>query len=156
MSRLESICTTFVAGALLVCLSACGPTLPDDLPSLIQLMNRDSETISVNSTVKVRKLYGKAGLLRALREGQPTARARAAFRLRDFPNVEIEQVLMGTAANDGDAFVRVQALWSLKEIGTEQALAVVERAAKDQDPLAARTARDAAAAIRTRSAAPAR
>ena len=38
----------------------------------------NSETVSVNATIKVWKLYGKAGLLRALREGQPLARSGAA------------------------------------------------------------------------------
>jgi HEAT repeat protein len=110
----------------------------------------------VDATIKVWKLYGKAGLLRALREGQPRARARAAFRLRDFPDAEIEHVLMDRAVNDADAFVRVQALWSLEEIGTKRALAVVERAIDDPDRLVSRTARDAAAGIRARSAVPGR
>ena len=126
--------------------------MPDDLPALIQLMNQNSETVSVDATIKVWKVYGKAGLLRALREGGPTARARAAFRLRDFPDADIEQVLIDSAMNDADVDVRVQSLWSLEEIGTERALAVVEAATKDSDPLVSRTARDAAAAIRARSA----
>ena len=156
MSRLCSIGTALTAGALFVCMSACEPRLPDDLPALIQLMNRNSQKVSVNATIKVWKLYGKAGLLRALREGQPRARARAAFRLRDFPDAEIEQELMDSAVNDADADVRVQALWSLEEIGTDVALPVVERATNDEDPDVARKARDAAAAIRARSAAPGR
>jgi HEAT repeat protein len=156
MWRLRSMGTTLTAGALFVCMSACEPKLPDDLPTLIQLMNRNSQTVSVNATIKVWKLYGKAGLLRALREDQPTARAMAAFRLREFPDAEIEQVLMDSVVNDADAFVRVQALWSLEEIGTDRALPVVERAINDGDSDVARKARDAVAAIRARSAAPRR
>jgi HEAT repeat protein len=156
MWRLRSIGTALTAGALFVCMSGCEPRLPDDLPTLIELMSRNSQTVSVNATIKVWKLHGKAGLLRALREGQPRARARAAFRLRDLPDAEVEQVLMDSAVNDADSEVRVQALWSLEEIGTGRALPVVERATKDGDPDVARKARDAAAAIRRRSAAPGR
>lgn len=137
--------------ALLICMSACEPRLPDDLPALIQLMSENSETLSVNAMNKVRKLYGQAGLLRALREGEPRARARAAFRLRDFPDAEVERALLDHVANDADAEVRVQALWSLEEIGTERALSTVERATNDKDADVARKAREATAAIRARS-----
>ncbi len=141
-----------ITSALLICMSACGPRLPDDLPTLIQLMNSNDETISVDSTNKVWKNYGKEGLVRALEVGQPTARARAAFRLRNFADVDTEQTLIDRVTRDGDAFVRTQALWSLQEIGTERSLPVVDKATRDPDPLAARTAREAAAAIRARFA----
>src|SRR5258708_16244435 len=90
----------------------------------------------------------------ALREDQLTARARAALRLREFPDAEIEQVLMDSAVNEADAFVGVQALWSLEEFGTDRAVPVVERPMNDRDPEVARKAREVAAAIRARSAAP--
>jgi len=73
MSRLGWISSALIAGLLFVCIAACEPALPDDLSALIQLMNRNSETVSVNATIKVRRLYGQVGLLRALREGAPTA-----------------------------------------------------------------------------------
>ena len=134
---------------LLICISACEPRLPGDLPALIQLMSENSQTLSVNAMNKVRKLYGQAGLLRALGEGEPRARARAAFRLRDFSDAEVERALLDHVANDADAEVRVQALWSLEQIGTEGALSTVERATNDKNADVARKARDAAAAIRT-------
>jgi len=140
----------FMISTVLFCVAACGPRLPDDLPTLILLMNSNNETISVNSTNKVWKNYGKEGLLRALMVGQPTARARAAFRLRNFVDADTEQTLMEYAERDADGFVRAQALWSLQEIGTERSLSVVDKATDDPDPLAARTAREAAAAIRAR------
>jgi HEAT repeat protein len=147
-----SVPSVVTASALLVGTAACEPRLPDDLPALIQLMNSNDETISVNSTNKVWKNYGKEGLVRALEIGHPTARARAAFRLRNFANADTEQRLMESAEHDADAFVRTQALWSLQEIGTELALPTVDKATNDRDALAARTAREAAAAIRARLA----
>jgi HEAT repeat protein len=56
---------------------------------------------------------------------------------------------MDSAVDDADAFVKVQALWSLEKIGTDRVLPVVERAINDGDSDVARKARDAAAAIRT-------
>jgi HEAT repeat protein len=133
-------------------MGGCEPSLLDDLPRLIQLMNSNNETISVDSTNKVWKKYGKDGLMRALEIGQPTARARAAFRLRNFADADTERMLIERVENDTDAFVRTQAVWSLEEIGTERSLPAVDKATHDPDPLAARTAREAAAAIRARLA----
>jgi len=144
----RAIVTGVVIG---ISLSGCGPNLPDDLPTLIQLMNRNSETISVDATLKVSRLYGNAGLLRALRDGLPTARARAAFRLRDFKDGETEQALLDVVVRDPDAFVRVQALTSLQEVGTARAIPVLQTATMDRDPDVARNARSAKGAIGDRA-----
>jgi HEAT repeat protein len=61
---------------------------------------------------------------------------------------------MVNVEQDPEPYVRVQALWTLQDIGTERALPVVEKAAVDPSPLAATTARAAAAAIRERIARP--
>ena len=50
-----------MTSALLICMSACEPRLPDDLPTLIQLMNSNDETISVDSTNKVRRTTASKG-----------------------------------------------------------------------------------------------
>ena len=132
--------------------SACGPELPDDLPQLIRLMNENNQTISVNSTNRVWRQYGADGLLQALREGEATARAMAAYRLRSVPGQGVEEALMNTARRDPDGFVRTQAVWTLEEIGTTRALPAVEAATRDADPQVARMARSASDAIRTRTA----
>jgi hypothetical protein len=130
---------------------ACLSSLPDDLPSLILAMNSGNETTSVDATLKVLRTYGKAGLLKAVSDGQNVARSRAAFRLREFPERDVVEVLTRVATDDADGFVRTQALWSLGEIGTLRELPAIERAMNDTDPIAADMAREAASAIRARS-----
>ena len=129
---------------------ACRGPLPDDLPSLVARMGENDESVSVDSTNKVRRLFGKAGLVQALRDGRPTARSRAAFRLRDFPDPQTEQLLMQTASQDADFFVKVQALWTLAEIGTASALPTIDQAVRDAHPEVASMARDAAQQVRRR------
>lgn len=115
------------------------------------LMNKNDEALSVDSTLKVWRLYGKEGLLAALRDGGPTARSRAAFRLRDLPGDDVETALLGTANGDPDGFTVVQALWSLEVIGTARALPRIVPLVESPDPQVARQARDAVAAITKRT-----
>lgn len=49
--------------ALLLGAASCGPSLPDDLPALMALMNENDVPISVDSTLKATRRFGKAGLL---------------------------------------------------------------------------------------------
>src|SRR5262245_9943089 len=59
-------------------LLGCGPRLPNDLPSLMRLMESNDETTGVDASNKVSTQFGKDGLLRVLRDGDLRARARAA------------------------------------------------------------------------------
>ncbi len=137
--------------ALLLGAASCGPSLPDDLPALMALMNENDVPISVDSTLKVTRRFGKAGLLTVLAEGRARARARAAFRLRDFPGDDVETVLLDTATGDPNAFTVVQALWSLEVTGTARALPRIAPLVESVDPLVARQALDAVTAITRRT-----
>jgi HEAT repeat protein len=144
----------FVCMAVGLFVSACEPKLPDDLSALIRLMNENSQTTSVDATNKVWRVYGKSGLLQALRDGQATARGLAAYRLKEFRDAETEQVLLEVVVKESVPFVRAQALTSLQDVGTERAIHTLEIAAKDSDPDVARNAKDAIEAIRVRSTTP--
>src|SRR5256885_3525133 len=106
---------------VLVALVACDQQfrqMPDDLPSLIGLMNSDNETTSVAASNKVARVYGKHGLLQVLNEGEPTARAMAARWLVRFPDKEVEDALVALLNRERAPFVRIRALWTLKDIGS--------------------------------------
>lgn len=136
---------------LLVCLVACEPHLPDDLPSLIDSMNSNSETTAVAASNKVAKVFGKSGLLQALGTGGPTARTMAATWLGQFPDKDVEDALIGVLTQGDEPYVQISALSTLKRIGTAAALPAIERAMKDPDTSVAGMARDAASTIRARS-----
>lgn len=131
-------------------LAACGPRLPDDLPTLMTLMNSNDQATSVNASNKVSEMYGSNGLLRVLREGQSTARAKAARWLWRFPGDEVEQSLIQVVETETDDFLRVQALSSLEKLGTDRALPAIEAATHDPDEHVASSAREAVSAIRSR------
>jgi HEAT repeat protein len=130
----------------------CGPHLPDDLTSLIRLMNEKDETLSVDSTNKVWKAYGKSGLIRAVDEGGAIARARAAFQLREYKDRDTETRMVRLISTDPDSFVRLQALWTLEEIGTPEVLPTVRRMVNDSDATISRQSQDTVRAIERRAA----
>jgi HEAT repeat protein len=116
----------------------------------MNLMNSNDQTTSVNASNKVSEMYGSDGLLRVLREGQSTARSKAARWLWRFPGDEVERSLIEIVEREKDDFLRIQALYSLEEIGTERAVPALEIATHDRDERVAAKARDAMAAIRSR------
>jgi hypothetical protein len=137
---------------LLVALSGCSrPPLPDDLISLMRLMNSNDETTSVNASNKVSERFGKDGLLRVLEEGELRARARAARWLWPYAAPDVEQALVYVVTTEKDSYLRVQALWSLADMGSENALPVVDKAAAEQDSDVAQMAVKAGEAIRARA-----
>src|SRR5688572_8218246 len=104
---------------LALTLISCEPALPDDLDSLIEMMNSNSETVAVAAANKVQRNFGKEGLLRALRTGGTTARASAPRWLTKFPDADVEQALIVVAANrNEDESPRITAIWTLGDIGT--------------------------------------
>jgi hypothetical protein len=137
---------------LVIMTGACGAALlPDDLSALVQVMNEDSETRSVDATNKVWRTFGKKGLFQAVRAGGPIPRARAAFRLRDCTDSECERILIELLLQDDDTFVRTQAAWSLGTIGTTNALDALRKAALSTDKSLSQVATDSEAAIVKRS-----
>jgi uncharacterized protein (DUF433 family) len=75
-------------------LAACEPPVPNDLPSLMRLMNDNYETIAVAAVNKVSARYGKAGLLQVLKEGRSGASGLAGRYLANFPDPEVETALI--------------------------------------------------------------
>ena len=132
--------------------SACGAALlPDDVSTLVQVMNENGETRSVDANNKVWRTFGKEGLFQAVRAGGPRARARAAFRLQDCHDGECERILIQLLLQDDDTFVRTQAAWSLGIMGTTNALDALRKAAPSTDKNLSQVARDSEAAIARRS-----
>jgi len=131
--------------------SGCNQRLPNDFESLMELMNSNDETTSVNASNELSTQFGKDGLLRVLAEGKGRARARAARWLWRYEGRDVEQALLEIVAMESDSYLRVQALWSLADIGSDRALATVDEAAKGQDPDVAQMATKASAAIRNRN-----
>ena len=138
--------------ALLCCVLqwACNPALPNDLPSLIQSMASNDQTVSVNAALKVHALFGKEGLLTALRAGGPGARQTAALHLRDYPGVDVEQSLIKSAEEESEPFIRSAVLYALGGVGTAASLPVVTRATKDSSPVVANSASTALDEIHAR------
>jgi HEAT repeat protein len=71
--------------------------------------------------------------------------------LKEFPGATTEEALIRIVNDDPDAFVKVQALTRLTEVGGETALPTIERAVKDSDSDIARNARNAVAAVKSRA-----
>lgn len=131
--------------------AGCDPPMPDDLPSLIEYMNSDAQEYHVNAANKVAEVYGEEGLLHVLREGPLKARYRAARWLWRFPSDQVEQALIEVVTTETDPFLRTQALYSLKHVGTPKALPAVEAATRATDERVAFTAREALASIESRN-----
>jgi len=125
--------------------------MPDDLPSLATLMNSNNETTSVAASNRVTEVYGARGLLQVLDTGGATARGMAAIKLARFPRKEVEVALTRLLKKGDKPHVRISALSTLKEIGTDAALPVVDDAESDPDESVAAMARVAANTIRSRA-----
>ena len=128
----------------------CYARLPNDLQSLMEMMNSNDQTTSVDSSNKVSRDYGAKGLLVVLAQGKPNARAMAALRLRHFPGEDVERALLDTAGKESDEFLRAQALCSLASVGTESSLDVAERSTHDPDGYVVYCAEEAVNAIKER------
>ena len=130
--------------------AGCGPRLPADLESLMEMMNSNNQTISVNASNKVANEFGSKGLLMVLSQGKPTAKAKAAQRLRHFPGEEVERALVEAVQKEPDSFIRSQALCSLAIVGTALALDAAEKARQDSDERVTNCAKEAIESIRAR------
>lgn len=141
--------TASLAVAMVV---ACAPLrLPDDLPSLIVVMDGNDFPASSDATIKVWRTFGKRGLFEAIRVGGDHARGMAAFRLQQCRDEDCETVLVNVLRGDRDAFVRTQATWSLRVVGTVRSLEALRAATREADPWVVTLASEAEAAIRART-----
>jgi len=113
--------------------SGCEPSTPDDLPSLIVVMNDNNETLAVAALNKIDQKYGEAGLLKALREGGESAQVMASHRLANYPDAKVEQALLEQLEKRGDISIRGSALMALEVVGTSRSLSVIRRLETDSD-----------------------
>ena len=77
-----------------VTICGCTPSLPDDLPGLIEQMAANDMNVHTESARKVQKLYGVSGLLEALQSPRPGARVQAARFLRLNPDLKARGALL--------------------------------------------------------------
>lgn len=131
---------------------SCEPSMPDDLPSLITLLNDNSETVAVAALNKIDAKYGRSGVLRALEEGGESAQVMAANRLANYPGEDVERALRLQLRKQGDVAIRGSALFALREVGTINSLADVRRLKTDPAESIALAAKDTEAAIEARAA----
>lgn len=95
-----------------------------------------------------RAALGRAPPRAYLRQWRPV---RAAARwLWRYADTDVEQALLNVVTTESDSYLRVQALWSLTDMGSARALPVVDKAGTDQDQEVARMAAKAGVAIRAR------
>lgn len=96
-------------------LGACNSKLPNDLPSLINLMASDDVEIHTAAATKVQDFYGVEGLLAALSNSQKEAKIQAARFLRLNPSPKARLPLL-EATRSTDALVRGWAAFALSSV----------------------------------------
>lgn len=128
---------------------ACGPDLPDDLPSLIEAMGSNDMRVNFAAAHRVEKLFGFEGLLVALESENASSRAVAAQSLVRHPGNKTQAVLL-KASHDSDEYVRMWSVFSLGRIGDATVLPRLKELEIDPSPLVTRRAREAAQALQQR------
>jgi HEAT repeat protein len=106
--------------------------------------------VSWHAAAKVRRLYGRDGLLEAIKHPNPYTRANASHTLMHYGGAEVERALI-VAASDTDRHVRMWVAWSLGEQGTMAALPTLERLTADSAEIVRLKAAEAAEKVKRRS-----
>ena len=117
----------------LLWLVACAPDLPDDLPSLVQLMASNDMNIHTHAARRVYEKYGVDGLIQALQSPSSGARRQAARFIRLHPEGKAREPIM-KATKDEDPSVRAWAAFALSAYPGEATLARLAELLKDPDP----------------------
>ena len=117
----------------LLCLVACAPDLPDDLPSLVQLMASNDMNVHTYASRKVYERYGVDGLVQALQSPSPNARRQAARFIRLHPEGKGREPIM-EATKDEDASVRAWATFALSAYPDQRTQDRLSELLKDPDP----------------------
>lgn len=91
--------------------------------------------IQAAAAEKIDKQFGKTGLITALRDGGPGARAQAARRLSRFNDRDVVLALIPIAQSDRNRQARYAAISALGLIGDQEARPVLIGMAEDSDPL---------------------
>lgn len=137
------VCAGLLGGA------SCRPNLPGDLPSLMQLMGSNDMGVNFDAARRVDKLYGKAGLLEALKQSNANTRAVAAHFLMNHPEPDVQAALLA-ATRDPDDYVRMWATLSLGKIGDREVLSRVKSLTADSSELVSTMAKEALEELNSR------
>jgi hypothetical protein len=105
--------------------------LPDDVPTLIELMGNNDMVVNTDAARKLMK-HGKEPFLTALHNENPNVRAMAAHFLGLLHDPSVQGALI-ESATDPDHYVRMWSAYSLGEIGDEKALPALTALTKDKD-----------------------
>ena len=140
------------AGAFLLAIASAGccPDLPDDLPSLLHLLDCTEDLDTKHCAMeKIQDVYGAPALLGALGGDNACIRSEAAHGLMLYRSDRVEAALI-QAGGDDDPHVRMWAAFSLGEIGDKGALPILALLAKDRKDFVAAMAIEAREKIRKR------
>lgn len=146
--------TPKVAVALLLCAAvaggfACRRQLPNDLPGLMELMGSNDMGVNFDAARRVDQLFGKDGLLEALKQDNANTRAVAAHFLMNHPAPDIQAALL-KATWDSDEYVRMWAVFSLGKIGDHEIIGRVKDLAADPSEKVSRRAKEALEELNSR------
>ena len=122
---------------------ACYGDLPSDLHGLTAAMESSDMGVQAAAAERIDRQFGKTGLLTALRDGGPGARAQAARRLSRFKDLEVLQALIPVAQRDANRQARYAAISALGLIGDRQARDALIGMKQDSDPLVREGVQDA-------------
>jgi len=123
--------------------------LPDDVPTLIELMGDNDMAINTDAARKLVK-HGKEPFLTALHHKNPNVRAMAAHFLGLFHDPSV-QVALIESATDPDHYVRMWSAYSLGDIGDEKALPTLKALTKDKEDVVRVYAEEAIAKLQKRA-----
>lgn len=113
--------------------------LPDDAPSLIEMLADNDTSRHIAAGRKLSKKFGKEPLLAGLRHPDARVRSGSAHFLSWFRDPFVVSELV-KAANDPNERVRMWVAFSLGEIGNQQVLAVLSTLVSDNQEVVRRQA----------------
>lgn len=123
--------------------------LPDDVPSLIEMMGDYDMGIHRAAARKLKKNYGKEPFLIAIKHENSYVRTQAALFLGFFNDASLQDILIETST-DSDAHVRMYVALSLGRIGNSKSLSVLNILAKDKESIVRSEAEEAIKQIQKR------
>lgn len=121
--------------------------LPDDAPSLIEIMGENDMSRHIAAGRKLSKNYGKEPLITGLHHPDARVRNRAAHFLAWFPEPIVFDELV-KASRDPDQHVRMWVAFSLGEFGNPNALPTLSTLASDREEIVRLRANESIAKIK--------
>ncbi len=122
--------------------------LPDDVPTLIELMGDNNIRVHTAAARKLMK-HGKEPFLSALHHKNPNVRAVAAHAIGLLHDPSAQDALIASSS-DPDHYVRMWSAFSLGEIGNEQAIPILTALLTDKEKVVRDEAEEALAKIQKR------